>query len=525
VRRAAIFLGVLAGAGWFFYQLSLPALFRGFQCCDSVVYMTYARMLVRPAYQSDLLPVMSVHAPPSPASSAPAAFSGVPSAGRPSKISSLLHTLFTSTARFVPGYGFFLAFFILVSNALGGAVSWFTMVLATAFVLHVASFLFLWRSFSRNVVPLSPWVLALALAHPSLTTVAGLPLSDSLTVSLHLLAFGLFLQIFAARFSAQSALNALLMGVLFAMILWTRSIYYIAMAAFLLAWLASGALTLLLRRQASALLLALVTIASTGLLFSPRLVACYRASGTLCVLTTEDSRDIAGTLLDMGFTGARTYSLLRPIPNRLGTLITIPDPYFTRALPCTFDPDHPKQSLLLCIRRHFLQMPFFGLFKAIGFLDQPHVSPYATYITQPAVRVFLRLMMMPVIAGLFAGAWIFVTRFREFPAWNLIQLYGFLYLAALLPLAVEHRYGLLLIPIGLFGLAFLPRLRQSPRAQQCAYAVTLAAFVGLYWWRTAVWDRIDLPYVPPAVAAAKNVFNDRAELIERWHSPQRLQRD
>lgn len=502
-------LGSAIGLGFFVYQLSLPPLFRGLKCCDSTIYLTQARMMVRPLGDTKTVPVLKIISAPKTGTpgSAPAA------APPRSRLGLLLQTLFSSTDKYMPGYGIFLALHVLASNLTGGLLPWIDAALWTALLLQTLALVFFWRSANRAGVRIPAWALGFTLAYPALATQVAIPTSDAFGLTLVFLGFGLFLRVFSRAATLRSLGLACLTGILLASAIWVRSIYVPALAVFFLAWLGTGLYELIRRKNMAVLLLAAAASACAMIALSPRFIACYRASGTLCLQEPATAGSVTGELLRRGMVGARTYTLLRPIEPHAGTFVTIPDPLL-QSIPCEIGDAHPESQFLGCALRNWYRMPGYALVKIIGILDDPFLSSYATYVTPPWLRIVLRLMALPVLAGVLAAAWLVFVHRRKNAAWNLTLLFFALYVASLLPVTIEYRYGLPLIPAALLSLGQLVcfwRAETIALRYRVAFAVLAAPLLGVFWLRTAAWDRLDpIPFIPASRAAKEDVLKTLA---------------
>ncbi len=511
-RLSAWLLGVgaVVGVAWFAFQLSYPPLFRGLVCCDSTVYTTYARMLVRPIGDMRTLPA------PEAEQRDRAAMPATTGTAAP-RWMILVRTLFVSTGKYVPGYGFFLAAHILLSNATGGLLPWLETSLVTSLLLQTGALWFFWSSLNRGGIRTPAWALALALAHPLLATHAALPISDALAIALALAAFSLLLRLRFDRADRRNIFCSLAAGAAFGALVWTRSIYSVALEGLILCWLAWGAWRMLRVRNVAALALGAAALCGTVLVLLPRLIACHAAGGTVCVITPDDARTLTAELLGKGFTGARTYTVLRPIAPGAGTLVTVPDP-FLQSFGCVFTPAAPTEQLAACVLRNWWRMPAFALVKAAGLLDAPHLSAYVTNITPHALRALLRATMLPVILGLLAAGLLFLLRRTTPPGWGLIGVFCAVYLCSLLPLAIEARYGLLFVPVGLLGLGHAWTARESFRSPgvQWLGVIMTALILGLFLVKTGQWDRADpIPYVPVSAAATSDILAEVMRTLPR----------
>lgn len=509
-KSVLLLTGGIIGLGFFLYQLTLPPLFRGIICCDSVIYMNYARQLVRPRGDTQPVPALKVEIKEEmPPTVAP------PSADAPKKSrwSLILETIFKSTSKYLPGYGAFLAVHSLISNLLGGVLPWIEFSLLTAFLLSTASILFLWRSLNRSGIATPAWAAALILAFPTLATHAALPISDSLAISLNLFAFSLILRTFNAPLSTRSILLAILNGFLFGSLLWVRPIYSVALGAMFGLWFAVALYHLFRQRFSTTLIIWAVTTAAMVLVFLPRLMACNAASGGLCITPEKDNKEMMVGVLRMGFSGARAYTVLRPFPSGMGRLVVVPDPTVA-SLGCTFDPTDPRGQMVSCLARNWWKVPGFLFTKFLGALDTPHLSGIATYITPRWMQFMLRLLMMPVLAGIIAAVWLFFSKLQT--AWKLILVYTGIYLATLLPLASEYRYALLIVPIGIFSLGQFLSM-QWPKVQRWSVASIFLVLACVFWIKVTQWDKADpIPYVPVSTAATEDVLKEVVKGLPDW---------
>ncbi len=523
-ERFWLLAGIVIAVLWFGWNSSLPGIFRGTVCCDSTYYINMAGT-------PKLNAVMG---------SGTATGITTVSTGK-----LFFHYLFEDASYRTIGYPLFLAAhrYGLSFLHLGGLIDWMFASTVTALLLHILSSLFFYRSLKYLGWNVHPVILFLIVAHPGLTSHAALPLSDSLSVSLVLFASACLARSLTIadhlpiRPSARAfIIYPLLTGLFFASSVWVRSANFLAAEVTLIAWLliviVRHAIPMLQRAYASRWqrillfcwslikrlktpqtdhrwwLLPALALLSFFVILSPRLIACTRDAGSLCLIRPSEQSGMIAELFERGLGGARTYTAIQPappLPQWPEKQITVRDSYFAAHLKpyCPIKPESAGHDLITCFARTWIHWPVFLGKKLIGLFDNFHLNSYATYVTPFWVLIYSRIFGMIAFAGfvlliLSVFTSFFFKRVSESTSQRaLFVLFPLTYAAYSALLTIESRYGLLLVPFGLAGLAVTvhPALKQwkKRRWTLCAAAVLMLLFIV----QTSLWDAADvIPHIP-----------------------------
>lgn len=468
-------------------------------------------MIVRPVGDAGMLRALKIDQPRADqATDVPVTTENVAPADK------LLATLFRSTALQLPGYPAFLAFAILLNNATGGAVPWIPLSLGLALLLHVTSAIAFVIALRRMGVIIPGWTLAAIIALPASVSLAAAPLSDSLATSVLLFALAGTIWILNARAPRMALWAAFPIGLLWSLLLWTRSSHLPAVAVFfalLLLWSGWAAM----RRRPNALLP--LGILCVGLLigFLPRIIACTAQDGGLCVTPRADAQKQAVILLREGLRGARTYTVIQPTAG--GMILTIPDRFFASLQPeCDITMATPRGDVRSCIRTQGWKAPLLAFEKLFGLFDQSHLNPHATYVTPPWMRWTLRLVTLPALIGFLTLFAMLAHRLiRRRLSFNDIVLFGYfpLHTASILPFSIEQRYGLPLFAAGFVGFGLLcATWRRWSAAHRWKAGLAVTVVTAAFLLTTSAWDVHDpVPYIPITTAEASDALTPYEAII------------
>ncbi len=493
-------LGVMLALAWFTPTILLPSVYRGMLCCDAADYL-------RGAGSAKLEQVME----PSDSSVSDTTTETTVETPSTGKISGLVRLIFTDAGYRPLGYPAFLAIHKYALRMIGitSQILWVNAAAISALVIHLLAGFFFYRT-ARRAYPLHPAALMLLLAHPGLTSHAALPLSDGLAVSLMLLALCCVFRALEDRTRNAWAWTAA-GGFLLATLIWVRAPHLMAVMLFLAAWIA----VMLISRSWRGLLLACAAAAVTGILLSPRVIACSNASGTFCFTLPALAATQQHILLELGLRNVRAYTVAGP--EREARLEIVDDPWLTSLLGrhCPIGETTATRDVALCFLRRPHLLPLFYGKKLIGLFDNYHWQTYATLMTPVPVMFMNRVVDELAFAGfvlmIIAAVMMVWRKFRHFskpkpqPAKGpersrgepvlVVLLYPLAYLAYTALLPVESRYGLPLAP---FGLMMVGALWTMPPRRIRRYAlIGLLLLVILFAAQVLAWDRI-----PPVVYAS-----------------------
>ncbi len=463
-------LGSLAAAVWFCAASSLPPLLRGKTCCDAVSYLHLAE-----------------------SSKIAGAFAAT-GTGTVGGGSSLLHTVFTAltadTGYRTLGYPAFLAAHRYVLHVLGlsSAVDWFSLSTFTALLLHLVSALFFWRGIRRHI-DVHPIGLFLLLAYPPLVAHAAVPLTDSLAVSLLLLALGSLLRVAPeTRKRLWAALGGLFLGLLVI----TRPSHLPAAVVVITVWLTIAGMRKWRRYDAGMFACACIAAACFVLPLAPRIASCSLHAGTLCFTPPGDNAYQTAFLIQVGNDGARTQTVVWGKSS--SAIYTVTDAFFQSSFArCPIV--HPGPDLLRCYARNAPLLPLFFLKKTVGLFDHPGLTPYATVVTPAWVTWTNRTGGLLGFLGFLAlAAWaLHMIRRKQWTSMSLLAaLYALVYWAYSSVISVEARYGLPLTAMGLvlFPAALSALTARRDRAGRLLLILWLC--LGLFFLvQGGVWDALD----------------------------------
>ncbi len=477
-------LGILLALLWFTQTLLLPPVYRGMLCCDAADYM-------RGAESSKLEQVLNEGAKNQRSEVPDNKKMSEASNAKTNLASPLLRVikLLFSDAGYRPvGYSAFLAMhkYALLTLGVRASTAWVNAASMTALLLHFVAMFFFYRT-AKSVYPVHPFAFFLLLAHPGLTSHAAIPLSDSLAISVLLIALCSIYRSLSTHGRESHGL-AIGSGALIGLLLWIRSPHFFAVGLLMAGWIVLAALY----RSRKALLIACVTALTMGIVLSPRLIACSRASGSLCFTPPAQASTQTFILLDLGLRNIRAYTVAGP--EHAARLVTVDDPLLTAIFQgnCTFHEATVTRDLGICLLRHAPGIPLLYAKKLVGLFDNFHWETYATVMTPQPVIVMNRIFGAVGFAGfvffLCGYAWMLCR--KSLPLKIAVPLlYPIVYFAFFALLPIESRYGLPLAPFGIVTLIALWPM--GWKLQRWRFLAVTMLLIAVFVAQTVVWDRGD----------------------------------
>jgi hypothetical protein len=446
---------IVIAFAWFIYAQMRPDAYNGRVCCDSVDYRNLAL-----------------------------------------SINSISDLIATYDYRAI-GYPAFLRVHLLAQQVLGlPQPDWISLSLATAFALFVISMYALYSSLRARGIGVPRQVLWLLLLDPALGAYAGIPITDSLALSLVALGFACLLRL-RWRLGIHDIALALLAGLLLGLLALTRPPHYVPSLALMAAFLLIAAVLACAQRSPALIILPLSMILAFAALTGPRHIACAAANGgNLCFLSDQDVQDNLRLSLTYERQGFKTYGLLWTTPDGVfhNAMVTVPDGFARRYFSCLQADDGSSltAAVVSCYRDRALLVPIFFAKKSVALFDNSHLDAYAAFITPTWMSWWNRLFGM---LG-FAGFWCLVavvavaTVRRRLPLPTVLPLlYLGVYLAATLVPHIEARFGFPLLPPAFIALGLVCQKAANYTGRtRLIVAAALVCLCAAFLAQVLVWD-------------------------------------
>jgi hypothetical protein len=384
------------------------------------------------------------------------------------------------------GYPFYLAIFRYLFPAPNAFV---LPALLFQLVLHFATSLFLVFALRRAGATV-PWiVVALLLAHPALSGVSGISLSDGITSSFITAAFGMGILLFSRdRFLAAKALGfSLFMGLALCV---RPQLLPFECVVFPFAAVVVGILGYQKKRRirdlfANIFVFSIASAAVAAPLVYHLLDNCYQVYHRTCVI--EPGR--ANFAMRESLSARATRVWLAPHEARNGAEVCYNQ---NRAVfaGCRFTEEAPLTDMLSCYRANIMQLPVVLGERAIGLFDHRHIHPYAiretTALESWVIRVFSMVGLLGVVATV--GLWCLHIA-RGTGTRHAYLLFPLVFLFSQVHFHPEHRY--LFPAIAMFFTSGVSALLTRPFHKQWQVVLFFTVCVALSWLyvtKVVAWD-------------------------------------
>lgn len=405
----------------------------------------------------------------------------------------------------VRGYPLFLYFHRWILEGLGLSYwfDWVNVSKLTAFGLHCASAIFLYRSVLKSKIRLHPVALALLLASPGLTGYAALALTDSVSTTCVMFGLAGILR-YQAEEKNAARWWAIFSGAAFGIGVLCRPSLQPASLLVLLAWVIMGiarsrskaARPRSAKKTPVSLTPALAILGYLAVL-SPQYAACTLRFGSICQLRPGYVEAQLPDTIRLGLASARCTAVhgsmgtFPPGPN------CIPDPFMKHwfADQCSIGNATVKSDLIRCFVTNLPRLPVFLGKKVIGLFDHSHISGYAAFVTSPLERLWARVFGVIGFVGFICSVFLLGRGLLRQPTDPrlLLGVFSFFYIGMSTIAHVETRYGFPATPISLFSFVLVTQeiLRQGIRKSRIG-AFAMISLALLFILQVTAWDRLDI---------------------------------
>jgi hypothetical protein len=456
--------GFIIGSMWFVFNDSLPAIFRGRDCCDSVNYISIAKS------HANLGEMLN--------------FSGDRALGYPLFLK--LHQV---------GVEFFKL-----------PVDWINASCISSLILHFAAILFFyWILTSKLKFKLHPFFLLLVLIHPGLVSHAALSLSDSVTTSLFTLSLAFTICAFKQPQSHLSWRTHLVAGALLGLSVLMRPLLLsFVLVAFPLIWVfypatneikylgrAKGSKKNVMRHFALPFLLGFALTSGVGFR------SCFLQFHRFCLSNPSFNKEVMAGSIRVGLRSSRVYTSVTPATK----WAVVTDAYSQRHFgdKCIISDKKAISTLLQCYIQNLPALPLHLLKKMIGFFDNYQLNTYAVDITTTWERYLNRTFgLLGFLGTLCAFLYLYLfSRGQKYRESSLVLLTAFIliYTGISLNFHIESRYGFPAVPAAIFllGIKIQEELEKKNSIRAWAKSPFLWLMVtgsAVFWLQTWLWDRL-----------------------------------
>ncbi|MBI1812962.1 hypothetical protein HY285_00845 [Candidatus Peregrinibacteria bacterium] len=467
--RSIDIVSILIAVAWFLFNVTLPDMFNGRLCCDSVGYIAIAK-----------------------------------------KLTSIQDVLTNYGGRTL-GYPLFLKANFLMTDWLpaGQLFDGVTLSLVTALFLHLCSSFFLYHSVQTVGFKVHRAALWLLIIHPGLVSHAALPLTDGFATTLFMFAAGCMLRAYSG-WHWKNVAWAAGTGALLGWIVLTRPGHLPAASLTIVLWMAIAFSSSVRIRHWRPLLMPLFCALLFTAALLPRSMECAKLDHRICLYTKRE-RDAELRYILHNRNGARTYSVLRWNEHHQGEswMNTVDDSLFLDHFQCLSVPKNVDalQGVLSCYWSRLPLLPFLFLKKTIALFDNLHLNTYAAYITTPVQRYYNRLfgflgfagfclMLRVAVASLPRRQWRSVR-------WLLPVLYTFLYFSFSLLVHTEVRFGFPLVPMSFLFL--VSSIEEFCTEKKFKVLIVFLLFLAtVFFLQVYIWDLSD-PLLTTNVGSLQDV--------------------
>ncbi|MDB4938647.1 MAG: hypothetical protein JWP87_5619 [Labilithrix sp.] len=452
--------GCALAIAWFVYNVTLPPLYKGRICCDSVGYIAIANE------------------------------------------ASGLWEIFLGVSNRSFGYPLFLGAHKALVQLLGLGTDWVVLSLVTSLVFHIVAVLFLYAVLVHRLkMNVSPAFLLLALAHPGLVSHAALPLTDSLATSISTaaVAFAMWGYEDGLRPRSTMFLQLAAGALLGADIVIRPTFLMVAAATVPIVWLLLPALHHARRdpektrgarlralgvavRQFALPVVAGLVLASA---MAPR--NCFAKYHTACIIDPANSAETKARSIRYGLEMPRVWTTFTPPRDRTGW---VSDPFSVEHFSsrCTITEAAALTDLARCYARGAPYLPLHLAKKTIGLYDNFHLNTYAADITRPWHAVLNRSFGWLAFLGFVCSIHhlqAVLRKKRAFePALVVPMAFVLLYTAISINFHIESRYGLPAV-VPAFVMAASTLQSASRRTKLLLLACTVPFVVQTFLWDSA----------------------------------------
>jgi hypothetical protein len=451
--------GCLIGIAWFFYNYTLPPLYKGRVCCDSVGYIA---VVTDAAGLKDIL---------------------------------------LGAGERTIAYPLFLGLHRAFLQLLGVAADWVALSLVTSLALHFAAILFVyWVLVARLKARLSPVFLFLALAHPGLVSQAALPLTDSFAASVSAVALGFAMWAYEERLAPRAAfLCHLATGALLGACILTRPSFLLVVATTVpTLWLlvpaivrarrdsdkagrARRAIVGAIRHHTLPVMLGVALVSAIGFR------NCLARYHSVCVSDPDYSAKHMTISLRWGLGSPRVYTTFGPPKPRNGYIV---DPFSFEhfASRCTIRRGAAFGDLARCYAKNAPYAPIHFVKKTIGLFDNPYLNTYAMDVTRPwhmvVNRIFGWLGFLGWMCSLHHLYSICRHKRVDEPFRMVMMGFVLLYVGISINFHIESRHGFPALVPALFMLGTVAR----SASKRAGYLILAGSAV--FWVQTFAWDAL-----------------------------------
>ena len=395
-------------------------------------------------------------------------------------------------------YGFPLfihcAFWARAALGVSGLVHWLSWLCGILFLIHLGACLWFYKFFLRGKFQkvglpdgASAVAAAMLMAFPALVSHTTIPLTDTFSVDLLMIAAGL-LSMAKGSLHPLALPQSTLCGLLLGYAVMVRPSFWPAVAAFF-ACDFLGALRASNRQR----LISAVALAGMLAVILPALETGRSAFGTPCLQSPEFVKSSSAGCMQAGLSAVRVFwsakkgSDQEPLPG-------VRDPYLAKKFKDTKSIESLGGLLAYLSTSPLASLLYFGK-KLIALFDEPYLQPYAVDQTPNWFTLAQRVFEVAAFCGFSAMLfWIVAGPLLKLE-WELLPLPWIgLVMVLLLTHSIMHiegRFGFAVIPFSIAAL-FLGygQARKAGGRVFIAWSGTMILAAIVFVWQVLAWDRL-----------------------------------